>query len=340
MIGGVFGLESEVGPGRAQAAASAGRVLSLANARSGIWIAVQHIQPPQVWMPSYLCSSMLDGVPDRARVRYYDVDYDLKLSDVQWIEDVGQGDLVCFIDFFGYLADRRLLQRVKARGGWILEDACQALFTESVGEVADFVLYSPRKFVGVPDGGIFIIAPSVPIGDIMLQAPPEEWWLTSFRATLFRRDFDRGGNQRDWFDLFRKAEASIPTGPYAMSTLSAALISRVNAPAIAHRRRANYAFLLERLAQWAVLPELPDGVVPLGFPIRTRQRDRVRQRLFADDIFPPVHWAIGGVVPLRHHQSHRLSAEIMTLPCDQRYGLEEMGNLADATLRALTGEAT
>jgi hypothetical protein len=69
---------------------------------------------------------------------------------------------------------------------------------------------------------------------------------------------------------------------------------------------------------------LPDGVVPLGFPVRLKERDRVRQALFDARIYPPVHWPIAEVVPNEFGASHQLATEIMTLPCDQRYGAPDV----------------
>ena len=103
---------------------------------------------------------------------------------------------------------------------------------------------------------------------------------------------------------------------------------------MAARRRENYRRLLERLRDIALLPSLPDGVVPVGFPVRVGDRDAIRQRLFDALIFPPVHWPIEAVVPERFTDSHRLAGEIMTIPCDQRYGPAEMDRIADVLVAA------
>ncbi len=42
-------------------------------------------------------------------------------------------------------------------------------------------------------------------------------------------------------------------------------------------------------------------------PVRVRERDSVRAALFAKEIYPPVHWAIEGVVPTDFKASHRLA---------------------------------
>lgn len=82
--------------------------------------------------------------------------------------------------------------------------------------------------------------------------------------------------------------------------------------------------LAEGLREMAIFPDLPEGVVPLGFPVRMAERDAARQRLFAEDIYPPVHWPIEDVVPPEFQSSHRLARWIMTLPCDQRCSPDDL----------------
>ena len=66
------------------------------------------------------------------------------------------------------------------------------------------------------------------------------------------------------------------------------------------------------------------GGVPLGFPVFLEHRDEVRNKLFAHDIYPPIRWAIDGVVPDEFIDSHELSSQIMSLPCDGRYDVADM----------------
>ena len=93
---------------------------------------------------------------------------------------------------------------------------------------------------------------------------------------------------------------------------------------VSTRRRDNYKFLASELGQIALIPELTSEVVPLGFPVRVKERDRIRQALFAEKIYPQVHWEIAGFVPSKFEASHRLAAEIMTLPCYQSYNQSDM----------------
>lgn len=106
------------------------------------------------------------------------------------------------------------------------------------------------------------------------------------------------------------------------------LVTAFDYPDIEHRRRENYGRLAATLGDFCLFPHLPADACPLGFPVRLKNRDRVRSLLFESQIYAPLHWALDGVVPGHFTASHRLSAEIMTLPCDQRYGKADMDWLA------------
>lgn len=269
-------------------------------------------------------------------LRFYEIDYDLKARSNQWVSEVASGDLVIFIDYFGFPYDRNLGALIKEKGAWVLEDAAQALLSTHVGTPSDFVLFSPRKWIGVPDGGILRVPEGSPLNAISFETPPALWWLKAFQASILRREFDDGLPTREWFKLFREAERSGPIGPYAMSQLSRIILSHsVDYSVTIEKRIDNYRTLLAGLAEYAIFPKLEASVVPLGFPVRVARRDTVLQALFNHEIYPPVHWPIDGVVPSEYEDSHRLASHIMTLPCDQRYGREDMERIAEAFLKSV-----
>jgi dTDP-4-amino-4,6-dideoxygalactose transaminase len=335
IIGGMFGLE-EVLPNLNGCTPPflKGRDIFLANGRSGIWLLIELLSPSQVWMPSYLCGGMLPAVDQSATdVRFYEVDYDLAVPSLEWLDNVRPGDLVILIDYFGFPCDSSCAARAKEQGAWVLEDACQALLSGEVGQFSDFVVFSPRKFLGVPDGGVLILNRELDCQDIDLTPPPAEWWLKAFSASVLRREFDIHGGNRHWFKLFQEADSTGPIGYYAMSELSKALLRHsFDYSTIAQRRIDNYKFLTEVLGDIALFPSLSANIVPLGFPIRVKNRDRLRQMLLDHQIYPPVHWPIQGIVPRKFRDSHKLADEIMTLPCDQRYDRRDMKRMVSVIL--------
>jgi hypothetical protein len=335
IIGGLFGLECALYPEGVAPSFLTGRDVFLVNARSGIWLLVNRLRPPHVWVPSYLCHTILEAIdPDITVVRYYEIDYDLNVPSNHWVSEVTSGDLVIFIDYFGFPYDHKLGAWVKERGAWVLEDAAQALLSSHVGLHSDFALFSLRKWMGIPDGGILRFPEGSPLVDISLEAPQATWWLKAFHAAVLRREFDEGLPTREWFRLFREAEDAGPTGPYAMSQLSRTIFENsVNYSIVAQRRIDNYLSLLEELTDYAIFPKLEPGIVPLGFPVRVENRDIIRQVLFEHEIYPPVHWPIEGVVPPKYQDSHRLACQIMTIPCDQRYAREDMKRISKIFLK-------
>jgi dTDP-4-amino-4,6-dideoxygalactose transaminase len=266
---------------------------------------------------------MLKAVHDSA-LQFYEVDSQLHISG-DWLDDVGSGDLVVFIDYFGFPFDSALAAHVRHRRAWVLEDASQALLSPYVGKSSDFVIFSPRKFLGIPDGGILRYRGRNKISRPPLESPPAKWWLGALNAAILRREFDLYGRERSWFQLFQQLDKKSPIGPYGMSALSRAMLERsFDYSSIVRQRIENYRTLNDQLRKFAVFPELPEDVVPLGYPIRLANRDELRQRLFDHNIYPPVHWPIKGNVPRGFVESHRLADTILTLVCDQRYGAVDM----------------
>lgn len=337
IAGGMFGFEESLDHVRAaQPPFMREPRLLFLSARCAIQFLIDSLKPSQVWMPSYLCCSMIDAVDQEATaLRFFPIGADLKVASLDWLDLLIPGSLVVLIDYFGFPCEIHVAGEIQARGGFVLEDACQALLSTHVGRQSDFLLFSPRKVVGVPDGGVLRPARNETFPSPQLMPPPREWWLKALEACIARREFDRFGGEQGWFELFRQLEATYPLGPYRMSELSEILLeSAFDYQAIARARCANYAYLAESLADYAVFEKLDENTVPLGFPIRVENRDGLLQFLIGQGVYPPVHWHISQCVPRRFVESHRLSTHIMTIPCDQRYGLDDIARMADLVMEA------
>jgi dTDP-4-amino-4,6-dideoxygalactose transaminase len=331
LVGGVFGL-APTAPGASTAAppfSMDGAVL-LASGRAAVRLLCEELRPPAVWLPSYLCPILLTAVQDIAAVRFYPQAADLRSCRGDWLDRIEPRELVVLVDYFGFPCDSEVAAAARNRGAWVVEDACQALLSTHLCRYADFVIYSPRKFVGVPDGGILTFRNGNRLPARTLPPAPGEWWLTAFSACRLRDEFERqGAESREWFGLYQMSEACTPCEAYGMSTLTQAILTHaVDYPRVTAARRRNYQQLCTALGDLAVFPELDLQTVPLGFPIRVSRREAVRQALFEQQVFPPIHWPLRGTVPDEFADSHRLAEEILTLPCDQRYDLETMDRMA------------
>jgi dTDP-4-amino-4,6-dideoxygalactose transaminase len=143
-----------------------------------------------------------------------------------------------------------------------------------------------------------------------------------------RREFDHCAVSNDWFGWYQKAKKEAPAGEYRMSEVTWTLLnSSFDYERISKQRVHNYNFLADELGELALRPDLPDGVVPLGFPIRVSNREQVTRKLYDARIYPAVHWDVKGVVSGDFQPSLQLSGEIMTLPCDQRYTPSDLSGM-------------
>ncbi|NWK56816.1 hypothetical protein HW115_14430 [Verrucomicrobiaceae bacterium N1E253] len=301
--------------------------LRLINARSGIRLLCNLSRPKKVWLPSFLCNSITSAIPKHTEISFYPVDGRLKTHDLKWVKHINKKDLVIFIDYFGFPSDTTSLQAVSERGATILQDASQALLSTFERPYADFTLYSPRKTVGVPDGGILTSHKNHGFSDVRLQEAPADFIMASYKAYDLKTRFDQFG-KINWYDSYQAAEELHPLGSYKMTDYSYALLKGgFDYKSIAKARRQRYKQLLNDLSDWAIFKELPEEVVPLGFPLITNKREQVLEQMYRSRIFCPVHWPIDNRVPKHFTESQHLSDQIMTILCDQRLsdtGLKKM----------------
>jgi dTDP-4-amino-4,6-dideoxygalactose transaminase len=337
IIGGMFGLQATPDEDAQYPPFLADTSFFLINSRSSIWYLINSLKPRQVWCPSYLCHTIIDAINrTESRINFFEVDDQLSIPKNNWVKKVEKGDIVIFINYFGFPTEERILSDVKEAGAWIVSDSSQTLFLSNGEDNIDFSIYSPRKIIGIVDGGIICQHSKLEMDMIKLEQPEDSWWLRAFQASILRRDFDIQGNDRKWFEIFQETEKESPIGAYKMSDLSKGLLlNHFNYNRIFDKRRENYSTLATRLESIALKPYLPENVAPLGFPIIVSNRDSVRESLFKNQIYPPVHWDIKNWTPERFRKSHALSREIMTIPCDQRYDTDTMEMIADHLLRVI-----
>jgi len=266
---------------------------------------------------------------------FYAIDESLRIADQRWLEQLRLGDMVVFVSYFGFPFDVSYAQAAQERGAWVLEDACGGMFRHAYPTIADFVVSSPRKFVGVVDGGVLSFRAGIDLDWPVLQEPPAAWLQRATEAHVARSRFDEGHGERDWFTQFQTVEATQPCGHFSISRDSSAELDTIDYAAVATRRRANYRLLLEYLSPWAMAKQLPPDVVPLGFPIRVPDRNALLKRLYAAQIYAPVHWPLCNTVPQEHEASWRLSESLLTVPCDQRIATDRMAEVGEIVRKEL-----
>jgi hypothetical protein len=121
--------------------------------------------------------------------------------------------------------------------------------------------------------------------------------------------------------------------PAKISGFSMRKIDNIDFASIQPIRRENFQFLLNNWPSETIRPlfsVLPENVCPLGFPILAKNRDEVKQKLIYANIYPPIHWKLPSEVEKNEYStSWDISNNILTIPIDQRYDIDDMKYITD-----------
>jgi dTDP-4-amino-4,6-dideoxygalactose transaminase len=328
-IGGFFGVELPTAHGRGLDAfwsLPSNPALQFANARSALAALLASARPARLWLPAYVCQSVAQAAAAAATpVSYFPVDESLQ-PEVRSLRSAARsGEMILALDYFGRAPHAEFLDFVRQRDDLLfVEDACHAVDT-GVAQWGRWCLRSPRKLIGVPDGGF--LAPGDGIAAARCSIP--KFGLDTYQAACLRFEDENEQANPMWHAANQGREAAEAVSARRMSRLSRELMARLPVEPIAERRRANFRVLAGLLPEHRYLPDEDPAFVPVGFPVRLRAeiRDRVRADLIASGIFPALHWN-ELPSPSTFRGAHRLATELLTLPCDQRYAPIDMQRVA------------
>ena len=114
-----------------------------------------------------------------------------------------------------------------------------------------------------------------------------------------------------------------------MSRLTGNLLRTMDYSGIKTRREQNYRLLSQLLpSRNAFTGEVPEG--PFAYPYYHKNGLELRRWLAGRKIFVPTNWRNILEEFDRDTMEYDWAANVLPLPCDQRYGTEEMQYIADS----------
>ncbi|WP_426149525.1 hypothetical protein [Pseudomonas sp. DC3000-4b1] len=295
------------------------------SARYAFEALLRHVHIRRLHLPWYTCATMVDAA-QRSGVELYRYGLDDQLQPRE-IPTLEADERLLYVDYFGYKAIT-MHALASTMGASLIADHAQALFSPPPAGVP--TLYSPRKFLGVPDGGWLINPPS---GLAPLRAGRSQERLRALAGRL-------EDGPEAWYSSYVEVERGIrEEGMTGMSPLTERLLGAIDYATVADRRRANLRLLqaaFESLNRFTIAPDF-DGA-PLCYPLLlgdAAQTDVVRARLARQRIYVATYWR-----DVLETQGACATAVdwarcLLPLPLDQRYGPEEMRRLIEAVYLAL-----
>jgi hypothetical protein len=322
-IGGYF--EIELPPKRAPVH---GDAIRFQSARAAFLALLCHRRPSRVWMPTYICDAMLAPLAILGiGCGFYSLSADFDIA-----EDVelGDGEIFLCVNHFGVFekACSSAIERYGAQR--VVVDCAQDFFATPKKCLG--VVYSPRKFFGVPDGGLLVT-------DLDVARPVRRHELKDAQILhLVRR---LAGDPEAGYASYMTAEAEFARiEPEALSAMTERILAGIDLERVAMARRTNFEFLHARLSASNRLSLKPtDKYVPLCYPYLART-PTLRERLRESRVYTATYWPEVARRSGSGTFEKDLATNLIAIPCDQRYGEEQMARVVDLIDAAVSGKST
>lgn len=270
----------------------------------------------RLWIPYYTCDVVLQPI-ERLGIAYsfYHINKDLKLAEDF---DLAEGEYLIYTNYFGIM-DGYCKELATRYGSQLILDNAQAFFSPRIEGINTF--YSPRKFVGVPDGGIAYTNHS-------LSLELERDYSYDRCAHLLKR---HELAPMEGYSDFKESSHQIANYLLSkMSRLTQQMLSSLNYAVIIERRITNFTFLHAYLSESNELniPNIDSLACPMVYPYYTENFE-LRKRLIANQVFVATYWPNVLNWCEEGDLEYNLCKNIIPIPIDQRYGEEDMKRIIE-----------
>lgn len=311
-IGGYQGLELAL-----RVTDAARGMIKTNSARSAIKRVLNSLGARKLWLPAYICDALVDAAKD-VGVNFdfyridsnFDIDTELKLNDYEFI---------LIVDYFGVCGESINRRKSRFEKRKTIVDCSQSYFSMPTEALA--TIYSPRKFFGLPDGGLLYS------NDPAVTQPEQRDESSESRmAHLISR---LTNSPEAAYQQYLDAEQAISKLPVqGMSRLTERLLQSVDYQRARNARTRNSLHLHKRLGQYNQLNlNIDESVAPLCYPFLPSVKAASKADLIKERVFVPTYWpeVLGRVEEGTFEWN--LVTNGLFLPCDQRYNEDDMDRL-------------
>lgn len=276
------------------------------SARAAFLSLLRSVKPKRVWMPLYICDSMLAPIRVAGiELCHYALDKDFSVT--QPI-DLQPQDVFLYVNYFG-VCDRQVdLVLEKFNPLQVVIDCSQAFYAKPKKCLA--TIYSPRKFFGVPDGGLLVTDHPVAVPQDRDQGSQKRMEHLIIRL---------GAQPEAGYTAFQEAEASLSDmEPRRMSVLTERLLLSVDTETAKKTRNINFQYLRNILdsSNGLSFPDFVDG--PLCY-LYMKDKNILREIFIKRRIFIATYWPDVLSRVDKNSIEEQFVNQCIAIPCDQRY---------------------
>ena len=265
-----------------------------------------------IWVPYYTCEVILEPITKlHIPYSFYRIDGRLELEENLKLND---GDCLLFTNYFG-LKDAYIEGLAARYGSHLIIDNAQAWYSEPIHGVS--TIYSPRKFVGIPDGGIAYCP-----GEMDDSQFEQDFSFDRCSHLLKRLDM---GATDGYVDFKANSHVLCNQPIKRMSKLTKTLLSSIDFKEIKRRRKTTFEQLHEALAPTNSfsIPDTASFACPMVYPYLTEDSS-LRGKLIDNKIYVATYWPNVADWTMEGMLERELMEQLIPLPCDQRYATDDI----------------
>ena len=265
-----------------------------------------------VYIPTYICDSVINSlIKNNIEIKYYNIKNILKPR----FPEINDNEGLLIVNHFD-LHENFSLKKINNKEN-VLIDNSQAFFNDrSINSV-----FSPRKYFGITDGSYLKTS----------QILKEYEQLPFFSALpyiepLIKR-IDSGAEEG--FESYKSLHLLYSSVPVMkMSHFSKRVLESIDYDKIKKKRQENFSYLHNKLSFKNEI-HLVDKISLFCYPFLSREGGLIRDKLISKKIFTPQYWSSVLTNEYADKYDIDLVKNIVHLPIDHRYGIEEMKTITN-----------
>lgn len=268
----------------------------------------------KVYIPAYICNSIIEPLQELdVSYEFYNVDEKFEIVQELVLKD---NERILYVNYYS-LKSIYIENLASIYGDKLIVDNTQAFYVMPI-EYID-TLYSPRKYFGVCDGGYLYTQKQL---DEILE---RDISYNNTLQLLGRADVSASA----YYESYKESEASLSKKPIKkMSKLTSRILSSIDYIGASIVRERNYYYLHSELNKHNLINIDISISAPFVYPLKVDD-EKLRAKLISNQVYVAKYWS----EVLEREQTTSIEKEmvenIVPLPIDQRYGMDEMKRIVD-----------
>ncbi len=267
-----------------------------------------------VWIPTYICESIIEALEnDSIRIKFYNINDLINPS----LPSQSSKEGLLIVNYFGILNFEAIPKDLMKKKN-VLIDNSQSFFTDY--KIFSNAVFSPRKYFGIPDGAYLKTTNKMLDYNKLTFFKIEEF----IKHLILRIEI---GPERAFLNYKKYQEQIKKSEVNKMSLFSQRVLSSVNYDKIKLKRQNNFLRLKKNLFNYNKL-KIGEVISPLCYPLLIDDGSDLRKELINNKVFVPQYWP--EILSSNKVNKYDLlvSENLVCLPIDQRYGIEEMEKIS------------